>query len=581
MTGFASMDFLKAEQLDSNQVARRAFAAFFIPNGLPKLILIDQGSENKGHLIDMCTTIGINYHVVSPDQHNGILCERFHRYLNKVQKINTADTQSFTQWVQGALFAVYAWNAAPIDGTNIMRSFAAKARVFPFPIEIKQDHVNRIPPMEGEAAIQHVETISPIWARQSMLLQILQEQRRERHRELRNQGVIPRKFNVGDIVLIQKTVQTQTINEQTHPAKQQIAKFKGPYKVIEKVSDNSYMVQKMPSIQGKGKPGKPRKEASVNMTPIPSTLVLHKRLQEQDTRLAELEHQLVNNPLEQALGLHKFGRYIQAPDQTKFVFDKVEDLWNQPIDSDDSSEEDSDIEDNKQGFDDSKELTPPVIHRIDPTDSTQSQDSKRPAQPDSQSKQCKRLRTEEPPSNSPLTPSRINLTLTQLYATTNTSKDKLFFIREKLKWYLVKVDWNKTKEHVAKDKGIYHVRWFIKNQSDSCNLPTRSCRFWPIIQKFKPDGTFGEVRMVRPVKWPSFKNTPQGIQYGWYQREVDLFRQRLVGPFNFSTINGVPDRISDDIWTSLQEQAQLKGIDTSDINMISPLTPYKCYSQAP
>ena len=126
MTGFASMDVLRAT-VDSDQVARRAYAAFFVPNGLPKLILLDAGSKNKGVLVNMCAGLGIKYHMVSPEQHNGILCERFHRYLNKVQKINAADTQSFTQWVQGALFATYAWNASPIDGTNIIRSFAAKA----------------------------------------------------------------------------------------------------------------------------------------------------------------------------------------------------------------------------------------------------------------------------------------------------------------------------------------------------------------------------------------------------------------------------------------------------------------------
>jgi hypothetical protein len=145
MTGFASIDTLRAN-VDSHQVACRAYAAFFIPNGLPKLVLLDAGSENKGMLVDLCASLGIKHHVVSPEQHDGILCERFHRYLNKVQRINSAESQSFVQWVQGALFATYAWNAAPIDGTNIVRSFAAKARVFPFPIEIVQDNAMRLPP---------------------------------------------------------------------------------------------------------------------------------------------------------------------------------------------------------------------------------------------------------------------------------------------------------------------------------------------------------------------------------------------------------------------------------------------------
>jgi hypothetical protein len=117
MTGFVSVTFLSG--MTSEEVARKSFEAFFIPNGLPKLVLVDAGSENKGQLVAMCGALGIKHHAVSPEDHNGILCERFHRYLNKVQKIVAADTQSFNQWTQGVLFAAYSWNAAPTDGANM------------------------------------------------------------------------------------------------------------------------------------------------------------------------------------------------------------------------------------------------------------------------------------------------------------------------------------------------------------------------------------------------------------------------------------------------------------------------------
>ena len=172
MTGFALVTVI--EQVTSEVVARQCFATFFVPNGLPKLILVDAGSENKGALIDMCTTLGIKYHAVSPKDHNGILCECFHRYLNKVQKIVAADSQSFAQWAQGLSFAAYSWNAAPIDGMNIIRSFAAKSRVFPFPIQIaEEENPVRTPRDRREAALAHLETNFPLWARQATMLQIL------------------------------------------------------------------------------------------------------------------------------------------------------------------------------------------------------------------------------------------------------------------------------------------------------------------------------------------------------------------------------------------------------------------------
>jgi hypothetical protein len=46
---------------------------------------------------------------------------------------------------------------------DIIRSFAAKAHTFRFPLEIQDEDTNavRIPAGEGEAAIQHVETVFP------------------------------------------------------------------------------------------------------------------------------------------------------------------------------------------------------------------------------------------------------------------------------------------------------------------------------------------------------------------------------------------------------------------------------------
>ena len=63
--------------------------------------------------------------MVAPENHKAIRNEHFHRYLNKVEQINTADQGSFHQWMQGVLFALYGWNASPIDGTDVGRAFVA------------------------------------------------------------------------------------------------------------------------------------------------------------------------------------------------------------------------------------------------------------------------------------------------------------------------------------------------------------------------------------------------------------------------------------------------------------------------
>jgi hypothetical protein len=126
LTGFATL--ASVPQLKSDVMARLAFSHFFAPNGLPKLVIIDGGSEFKGVLITMCDQIGIQHHAAAPKAHNAILCECFHGHLNKVKKIGAADAQSCEQWAMNALFAAHAWNGSPVDGTDVIRSFAAKAR---------------------------------------------------------------------------------------------------------------------------------------------------------------------------------------------------------------------------------------------------------------------------------------------------------------------------------------------------------------------------------------------------------------------------------------------------------------------
>jgi hypothetical protein len=96
LTGFANLAF--SSQVTSEMIARLAFSHFFIPNGLPKLVLVDGGSEFKGVLIGMCEQLGIPYYQEQPEAHNLILCERFHRYLNKVQPIGAADAESYKKW---------------------------------------------------------------------------------------------------------------------------------------------------------------------------------------------------------------------------------------------------------------------------------------------------------------------------------------------------------------------------------------------------------------------------------------------------------------------------------------------------
>ena len=61
----------------------------------------------------------VSLHAVVRGNHRMKINEGFHWYLNKVQDKYSADMDSLHQWLQGVFYTLYAWNAGPVDGTNI------------------------------------------------------------------------------------------------------------------------------------------------------------------------------------------------------------------------------------------------------------------------------------------------------------------------------------------------------------------------------------------------------------------------------------------------------------------------------
>jgi hypothetical protein len=235
LTGFANMAF--SSQVTSEMVAHLAFSHFFVPNGLPKLAIVDGGSKMKGVLIAMCEQLGIPCYQAPPEAHNSILCKRFHQYLNKVEKRGAADAESYEQWAMNALFATYAWNGSPVDRTDVIQSFAAKARTFHFPFDIQTgDEVARVPE-QGEATLQHVETMIRLWYRQKELLKEPTKDWREHHQELANRNKKTRTFQPGDIVLVRKQVNLNATEGK--PAKLTL-KARAPCRILEAAGKNSY-----------------------------------------------------------------------------------------------------------------------------------------------------------------------------------------------------------------------------------------------------------------------------------------------------------------------------------------------------
>jgi hypothetical protein len=126
-----------------------------------------------------------------------------------MEKIQAADCQDLSQWKMGSMFAAYAWNASPIDGMNIIHSFAAVGREFPFPIDIAySEAIPRLQTSTGDATLQHIEATFPLLFQQREVLSVIQAERRRAHVELKNKGHKTVVFSLGDIVQVRKQVQS-------------------------------------------------------------------------------------------------------------------------------------------------------------------------------------------------------------------------------------------------------------------------------------------------------------------------------------------------------------------------------------
>lgn len=108
-------------------------------------------------------------------------------------------------------------------------------------------------------------------------------------------------------------------------------------------------------------------------------------------------------------------------------------------------------------------------------------------------------------------------------------------------------------EQVDVEKGYYQVRFLMRQAQDRQIKTMRSCRYWPEIHKRRPDGTVGDIIMVRPGKVAQMLT--QKHRYMTRQVELNLDKHIMIGPFDYAIpqeYNNQANRIPDDMWIDFQ-----------------------------
>ena len=88
--------------------------------GICYLVVIDDVTPFKAAFTAAYDSLKIPFEYAAKRNHKSLLVEKFHRFLNKVVTIAASDRGTLDCFVEAGISTDYAWNSAPIDGTDII-----------------------------------------------------------------------------------------------------------------------------------------------------------------------------------------------------------------------------------------------------------------------------------------------------------------------------------------------------------------------------------------------------------------------------------------------------------------------------
>lgn len=175
--------------------------------GLCLMIVIDDDNEFRGIFESMCNTLRIKFHIIATRNHKAVGVERYHKFLNHAQRIFTEAQGTSEPFVEVGMTTAYAWNASPIDGTDIVRSVPAIGCTLRFPLDIDLVAMLDIIDNPSESVVADLRYLQRDVPFSRELLAYLVEDRRLIHRERVNEKRNLVKYKPGDIVMAKVAVQ--------------------------------------------------------------------------------------------------------------------------------------------------------------------------------------------------------------------------------------------------------------------------------------------------------------------------------------------------------------------------------------
>jgi hypothetical protein len=233
-----------------------------------------------------------------------MLVERLNRYFNKCLKVFVAEHKNNPGTAhEGLLMALFAWNCAPVPGTDISRCLLVTGREWHYPVDFSSDkHLELLssPRSIRSFARRQAEVLSATRS----IARILIDEHRAYHRELINSlRPDPLVFEPGDHVFARRTVQSS--KKMNRVGKLEFA-YTGPWEVIRRLKGASYECKHLSS-------GKIDKFYGAHLSPVPRELIPFTPVDGPDHRFGQL-HKPLSPDAYKAAGIEGFATPLERFD---------------------------------------------------------------------------------------------------------------------------------------------------------------------------------------------------------------------------------------------------------------------------
>lgn len=505
--------------------------------GFSHTIVVDKDSKFLSVFAQTTALLKINIHVLSGENHDSQLVKRICRYLNSCLTVFCNKRGNNRVALEGILMSLYAWNSAPVIGTNISRSLLVTGREFIFPIDFSTEQHQLLTSSPQKVASYAADQARLLACGRHIARELIHAHRSWHREYINEKRPNPRQYEVGDSVFAKRTVKS---DKKRGLVGKLMDAYTGPWTVTAKLKGSSYEIKHRDS-------GIISKRHAAHLLPFRDELLPFLPVDGPDNQYGQIHKPLKKSPYQNA-GLKGFEPHspYKTPAPIALLAEHEEEIKFPTL---------AELNAECFEFDEGEEdliLDKSLCQAIEIFATTRSQSA-------SQAKAAKRgppapieaLKAPRVPEIEPLTASILS------------SRDKLFFIANRtpgsdvLEWTLVRIDLHLSVQahpHALQD-GKFLAQFYTCHPADK-KYNAANQRYWleyhPKLEVANPYRN-KHTHLIRPLSESESYAKAEGLVP--FQLWVRLTNEDtyILGPFDFAVINGrrTRDRVPASQWRIL------------------------------